>query len=101
MSTFALIVGLGLAVYALRSTGLLLADTPIPIAWERALAFVPVAILSALITASLTARPDETPVRLLAAAVAALVTWRYRKMWLCIASGMAIYWFLQLPQLMQ
>ena len=96
MSTVVLILGLALTMYALRSAGLLLADAPIPAACERALAFVPAATLSALVTASVTTRSDDGPVRLLAVAGAGLVAWRYRRMWLCIASGMAIYWLLTL-----
>ena len=61
------ILGMALAVYALRFTGLLLAGVAVSPPWERLLRFVPVATLTALVVTSLIGHPDEMPWRLLAA----------------------------------
>ena len=95
MSAVWAILGMGAGVYALRLVGLALPDVAVPPAWERALGFVPVALLAALVVASLAARPDEGPARLVAAAGAALVARRSGRMWACILSGMALYWLLR------
>jgi branched-subunit amino acid transport protein len=96
MSVLGVILTMAVAVYGLRVAGLLLADTAVPPAWERALGFVPVATLTALVVASLAGRPDEAPERLVAVAVAALTAWRTRRAWVCIVCGMAVYGLLRL-----
>lgn len=95
MSAVGLILAMAAGVYALRLTGLLLANASVPPAWERALGFVPVATLTALVVSSLVGRPDEGPVRLAAAAVGALAARRTGRTWVCIAVGMAVYWLLR------
>lgn len=92
MSAVWLILAMGAGVFALRLSGLVLRDVAIPPAWERALGYVPVALLTALVVASLTAQSDGSPARLLAAAVAALVARHTGHMWACILAGMAVYW---------
>jgi branched-subunit amino acid transport protein len=96
MNALGAILAMAVGMYALRATGLLLADVAVPPAWERALAFVPVATLTALVVTSLAGRPDEGPVRLIAAAGAGFVARRTGRMWACIVSGMALYWLLRL-----
>ena len=91
----AAILVLGVAVYAVRLSGFLLAEATIPPAWERALGYVPVATLTAIVVGSLTARPAELPIRLIVAAVAIPLAWRTRRAWLVILVGLALYWLLR------
>jgi branched-subunit amino acid transport protein len=89
-----LILATGAGVYALRLAGLLLPEAAVPPGWDRALRFVPIALLTALIVASLGSQGEGLGVRLIAASGGALVASRTRQMWACIASGMLLYWLL-------
>ena len=100
MSTLWLIFVMALAVYTLCLSGFLLAAATVPPAWERALGFVPVATLSALVVASLSGRPDEGVLRWIAVVVAAWATRRTRRVWVCIVVGMAVYALLRFVQTM-
>jgi branched-subunit amino acid transport protein len=88
------ILGMAAGVYAVRLAGFLLADMALPADLERALGFVPVAMLAALFVSVLAGRADDAPLRVVAALGAALVVRRTRRVWACILSGMALYWFL-------
>ena len=90
------IAGLGAGMYALRLVGFLAPDVALPRAWERALAFLPVALLAALVVSGLGGASGGDPARIGAAVGATLVAWRTRRMWACIAAGMAIVWLLRL-----
>jgi branched-subunit amino acid transport protein len=94
MSAIWPILGMAGGVYGVRIAGFLLADAAIPPDLERALRFVPIAMLTALFVSTFTARTDNEPVRVAAALVAGLVTYRFGKVWACILSGMAVYWVL-------
>jgi branched-subunit amino acid transport protein len=83
-------------VFGLRLSGLLLAGTAIPPAWERALAYVPVATLTALVVGSVAGHGGDSLPRLGAALGAALLMYRWRRSWVCIAGGMALYALLRL-----
>jgi branched-subunit amino acid transport protein len=96
LSTLELILAMAVGVYALRLSGLLLAGAKLPSTWERALGFVPIATLTALVVSSLTSRPDEGLPRLVAAAAAGLAARGSGRAWICIGIGMAIYWLLRL-----
>ena len=90
------ILGMGAGMYALRLVGMALPDVRVPPEWERALRFVPVALLTALVLVSILGRTgDERLFRLVGAAGGALVVWRTKKMWACILAGMAAYWALR------
>ena len=89
-----LILGMGAGVYTLRLIGLILRDVALPAVWERALRFVPVALLTGLVVVGLNTQVTAEPWRLLAVAAAALVAYRTGKMWACILGGMAVYWLL-------
>jgi branched chain amino acid efflux pump len=91
-----LILGLAAGIFGLRLSGLALAGATIPPPIERALGFVPVATLTALVVASLVGRLDEAPSRLTAAIVAGLAARRFGKAWVCILVGMAVYGLLRL-----
>src|SRR5688572_25156977 len=96
MNTLLPILGLGLGMYALRLGGMVLRDVTVPPAWERALRFVPVALLTALVLVSILGRAgDERTFRLIGAFGGALLAWRTKKMWACILAGIAVYWALR------
>ena len=96
MTTLLPILGMGLGMYALRLGGMVLRDVTVPPAWERALRFVPVALLTALVLVSILGRTgDERTFRLIGALGGALLAWRTKKMWACILAGMAVYWALR------
>lgn len=96
MSILWSILAMGVGVYALRLAGLAMPNVAITPDWERALRFVPVALLTSLVVMSLSSQSDGSPVRALAAAGAALIAYRTGKMWACILSGMTLYWLLSL-----
>jgi len=96
VSAILTILGMGAGVYALRVSGLALRDIAVPPAWERALGFVPVAVLTALVVSGLAGRAEGGPAPIGAAAGAALVARLSGRMWACILSGMALYWLLRL-----
>ena len=89
-----LILGMGAGVYALRFVGLVLRDVALPPVWERALGFVPVALLTGLVVVGLSGQVGAEPMRLLAVAAAAIVAYKTGKMWACILGGMIAYWLL-------
>ncbi|MCL4395744.1 MAG: AzlD domain-containing protein [Chloroflexi bacterium] len=72
----------------------------VPEWFTRAMTFVPVAVLSAIILPELVARDGEFVLsvaswRILAGASATLIAWRTKNVWLTIAAGMAALWLLQ------
>ncbi len=90
------VLALAVGTLGLRVSGLTLSAVRIPSEWERAWRYIPLALLSALIALSLTGRESgEMSIRVLALIVAALVTYKARRLWLCIASGMAVYFVLR------
>jgi branched-subunit amino acid transport protein len=89
-----LILGMGAGVYALRIAGLILRDISLPAVWDRALRFVPVALLTGLVVVGLNGQVSAEPMRLIAVAAAALAAYRTGKMWACILGGMVTYWLL-------
>ena len=90
------VLALTLGTLGLRISGLALSDVRIPADWERAWRYVPLALLSALIALSLTGRgASESSIRAIALVVAALITYRARRLWVCIVSGMAVYLMLR------
>lgn len=95
MSALWSILAMGASVFVLRLSGLVARDVAIPPAWERALGFVPVALLSALIVANLTAG-TEGGLKLAAAAGAGLVAYRTGRMWACILAGTVAYGVLRM-----
>lgn len=91
------VLALSAGTLALRVSGLALRDVRIPASWELALRYIPLALLSALIVVSLNGLPSaEIGLRGVALLAAAAVTYRARRMWACIASGMAVYLLLGL-----
>lgn len=101
--TLWLIIGvIGLLTFATRLSFILIASRgEIPVGVRRALGFVPVAVLSAIVVPALVA-PSGAPLltlanpRLLAGAVAVVVAWRTRSPIITIITGMLALWLLQL-----
>ena len=102
MSTLWLaMIGLGILTFLIRFSFIALLDrwqTP-PIV-QRALRFVPVAVLTAIIIPELMLRdgqlnPDPLNPRLLAGFVAVLVAWKTKNVILTIVVGMIVFWLLQ------
>lgn len=95
------IVGMGVATYAIRLVLILLVGyVLVPPFLQRALRFVPPAVLSALVFPDLLLTGGVLEVspaspRLLAGALAALVAWRSRNALLAIGLGMLALWLLQ------
>ena len=96
-----IIVGMGVVTYAIRlSLILLLGRLRVPPLVQRALRFVPPAVLSALIFPELllpggTLMISLGNARLLAGVLAGVVAWRSKNVILAIAVGMAALWVLQ------
>ena len=100
MTTWLVILGMGLVTYAIRlSLIALLGRMQVPPLVQRGLRFVPPAVLSAIIFPELL-RPSGAldvslnNLRLLAGILAALVAWRTKNVLLTIAVGMAAMWIL-------
>jgi len=101
MNVWLLLIGMGLVTYAIRlSLIVLIGRVDVPPTIQRALRFVPPAVLSAIIFPELL-RPGGAldlsfgNVRLLAGVLAALVAWRTKNVLLTIAVGMVALWVLQ------
>ena len=96
-----LIVGMGVVTYAIRlSLILLLGRLKVPPLVQRALRFVPPAVLSALIFPELllpggTIMLSLGNARLLAGVLAGVVAWQSKNVLLAIGAGMAALWVLQ------
>jgi branched chain amino acid efflux pump len=95
------IVGMGVVTYAIRlSLILLLGRIRVPPLVQRALRFVPPAVLSALIFPELllpggTLMLSLGNVRLLAGVLAGVVAWQSKNVLLAIVVGMVALWVLQ------
>ena len=96
MSDFGLIVMMGAGVYLLRLAGLSLPAVTIPPDWERALRFIPVSLISALIVISLAGTNRTSWEGVAAVAIGAAIVFRTGKMWACIACGLVAFWLLRL-----
>ena len=101
MNVWLLLIGMGLVTYAIRlSLIVLIGRVDVPPIIQRALRFVPPAVLSAIIFPELL-RPGGAldlsfgNVRLLAGVLAAGVAWRTKNVLLTIGVGMVALWVLQ------
>jgi branched-subunit amino acid transport protein len=94
MTPLLTIAGMTLGVYGIRLAGFVLADLPLPASLERALRFVPLAMLTALCVATLPGHAGDSTTRFVAATGAAFVARVTRRVWACILSGLALYWLL-------
>src|SRR5690606_6313941 len=76
MTTLAIVLLMAAAVFAIRISGFIAARLTIPAAWERVLGYVPIATLTALVIASLSGRDEQMSIGIVAAIVAAAISWR-------------------------
>lgn len=88
------IVLMALVTYGPRLLGVSLPRLELPPFWSRFLTFVPIAVFAALIVPALPSE-GETGIRLVAAAVAAVVLWRLRSLWFGLLVGMVVFWGLR------
>jgi branched-subunit amino acid transport protein len=101
MNLWLTIFGMGIITFAIRlSLIALMGRIEVPLLIQRALRFVPPAVLSAIIFPELLIRNGTLDasfgnLRLLAGALAALVAWRTKNVLLTIGVGMAALWILQ------
>ncbi len=95
-------IGLGILTFLIRFSFIALLERwQAPPLVQRALRFVPVAVLTAIIAPELMLRDGQfitEPMnpRLLAGLVAALVAWKTKNVILTIVVGMLVFWLLQL-----
>ena len=93
--------GMGAVTFATRLLPIVLLEKLHPHnAWQRALRFVPPAVLAAIIVPELTAGGNALfsaagAARIVAAALAAVVAWRTKRVLYTIVTGMAVLWLLQ------
>ncbi len=94
MTAWLIIISVGLATYAMRLSGILLLEhIELPPAVHRALRFVPITVLPAIVAQELVLHDGTRNLalhnpRLLAGIVAAAVVWRTRNVVLTIVVGM-------------
>ena len=100
MTAWLIIVGMGIVTYAIRlSLIVLLGRLDVPPLVQRALRFVPPAVLSAIILPEVLRPGGALDIsfgndRLIAGVLAAVVAWRTRNVFLSIAVGMVALWIL-------
>ena len=96
-----IIIGMGFVTFGIRLVPIvLLGRIEIPPVVQRALRFVPPAVLTAIIVPELLYRNDQidvslTNVRLLAGLIAIVVAWRTKNALITIGVGMITLWVLQ------
>ena len=96
-----MVVCMGLLTFAIRLLPIVLLERiEIPLLVQRALRFVPTAVLSAIIFPELLAPGGKFDLslgnaRLLAGLIAIVVAWRSKNVLLTIGVGMAALWVLQ------
>jgi len=101
MSLWLTLLGMGLVTYAIRlSLILLIGRIELPLIVQRALRFVPPAVLAAIIVPALLLPAGTLDIslgnaRLIAGLCAALVAWRTRNILVTIVVGLAVLWGLQ------
>ena len=87
---------MALVTYGPRLLGFSLSKRDVSGFWLRFLNFVPITVFAALVVPALPGNQGELDIRVLAAALAGLIMWRVRSLWLGIAVGMAAFWLLRL-----
>jgi len=88
----AIIVSVAILTYLTRIAGFRLGDRQLPPAFDRFLAYVPVAAFAALAIPGVVEGSGSFPARLLGAALSALVVLRFGQLWAGLLAGMAGFW---------
>jgi branched-subunit amino acid transport protein len=100
LNLWLIIIGMGLVTFGIRLVPIvLLGRIEIPLIMQRALRFVPPAVLTAIVVPELLYRDSQidvslTNVRLLAGVIAIVVAWRTRNALITIGVGMIELWVL-------
>ena len=100
MDLWLIIIGMGIVTFGSRLVPIvLLGRIEIPLIVQRALRFVPQAVLTAIIVPELLYRDNQvdvslTNVRLLAGLIAIVVAWRTKNALITIGVGMITLWVL-------
>ncbi len=98
MNLWLIIIGMGLVTFGIRLTPIvLLGRFEIPLLMQRALRFVPPAVLTAIFVPELLYRNNQVDVslanaRLLAGLIAIVVAWRTKNALITIGVGMIALW---------
>ena len=101
MNLWLIVIGMGIVTFGIRLVPIvLLGRIEIPVMVQRALRFVPTAVLTAIIVPELLYRNDQidvslTNARLLAGLIAIGVAWRTKNALITIGVGMIALWVLQ------
>ena len=100
MDLWLIVIGMGIVTFGIRLVPIvLLGRFEIPLLMQRALRFVPPAVLTAIIVPELLYRNDQldvslTNARLLAGLIAIVVAWRTKNALITIGVGMIAMWVL-------
>jgi branched-subunit amino acid transport protein len=101
MNLWLVVIGMGIVTFGTRLVSIvLLGRIEIPLIVQRALRFVPPAVLTAIIVPELLYRDNQIDVspfnlRLLAGLIAIVVAWRTKNALITIGVGMIALWVLQ------
>ncbi len=101
MNLWLIVIGMGIVTFGTRLVPIvLLGRIEIPLIVQRALRFVPPAVLTAIIVPELLYRDSQidvslTNARLLAGLIAIVVAWRTKNALITIGVGMITLWVLQ------
>lgn len=100
MNYWLIILAMGIVTFGIRLLPIvLLGRIEIPLVVQRALRFVPPAVLSAIVAPELLMPGGEFSLsldnaRLIAGVIATIVVWRTKNVLLTIAAGMIVFWVL-------
>lgn len=95
MSQLVIIVIIAIATYGTRVAGFRLGDRELPVAFNRVLAWVPVASFAALAAPDVASGAGTLPARIAGAALAGLVVLRVGPLWAGLLAGMVGFWAVQ------
>lgn len=98
MSVTVVILAMAVVTYVPRLLGFALADLKVSPFWLRFFRFIPISVFAALVVPALPGEHGELSIRLIAAALAAVVLWRVRSLWVGIVVGMVAFWILRAYQ---
>lgn len=91
-----LIVAAGIITYLTRITGFYLRADRFSPRFHQFLDDVPIAAFAALAAPGILTSGDDPAPRVFAAVVAAVFVWKFRTLWICIASGLIVHWIARL-----
>lgn len=92
MNPVLLILAMFVATYSTRIAGFAARGRSLPDVVERFLAGVPIAAFAALIVTGIDPGSSGSDTRILAAIPAAVIAWRWKRLWLTLMTGMIFYW---------